>query len=102
MKGPRTHVTEQISTMSSQNVQERCSHFLLIHGFGGGQEMGFGTEVLMAVVGLWGLFLRPWLVRFAAEMVDVLQDALRRTLSGRPFVIFSTYLPHSSSLLSTH
>lgn len=57
--------------------------------------MGLG-EIIMAVVGLWGVYLRPLLMRYAGEMAEVMGHAMHRIVSGRPSsFVSSTYLPYS-------
>ncbi len=63
------------------------------------ERMSLGAEIVLAAIGLWAVFLRPWLMRFAGEMVEVLGYAINRIMRGRPSVAFSTYLPYSSSFL---
>lgn len=52
--------------------------------------MGLGAEIIMAVVGLWGVYLRPLLMRYAGEMAEVMRHAMHRIVRGRPssFVSF--------------
>lgn len=45
--------------------------------------MGFGAEVVMALVGLWGLFLRPIMFRHATQMVEVMGYAILQIVRGR-------------------
>ncbi|KAJ6332916.1 hypothetical protein OIU77_008880 [Salix suchowensis] len=61
--------------------------------------MSLGVEIVMAVVGLWALFLRPLTVRYAAEMVEVMGYAVSQMMRGRPSASLSTYLPYSDSFL---
>ena len=42
----------------------------------------------MAVVGLWGVYLRPLLMRYAGEMAEVMGHAMHRIVSGRPSSFF--------------
>ncbi|GKV15898.1 hypothetical protein SLEP1_g26634 [Rubroshorea leprosula] len=56
-------------------------------------------ELTMAVMGLWAVGLRPLIMRFAGEMVEVMGEAIHRILSGRPSFSLSTYLPYSGSFL---
>ncbi|DAD49403.1 TPA_asm: hypothetical protein HUJ06_000165 [Nelumbo nucifera] len=61
--------------------------------------MSLGGAILIAVVGLWGLFLRPLLMRYASEMAEVMGYAMHRLVRGRPSFALSTYLPYSASFL---
>lgn len=61
--------------------------------------MSLGAELLLAVVGLWAVFLRPLLMRYAGEMVEVMGYAINRIMRGRPSFALSTYLPYSHSFL---
>ncbi|KAK2639143.1 hypothetical protein Ddye_026938 [Dipteronia dyeriana] len=38
--------------------------------------MILGADIVMVVVGLWAVYLRPWMMRFAGEMVEVVSCAL--------------------------
>lgn len=55
--------------------------------------MGLGAEIIMAVVGLWGVYLRPLLMRYAGEMAEVMGHAMHRIVRGRPssFVSFDLF-----------
>lgn len=74
--------------------------------------MGLGVETLamMAVAGLWGMWLRPLLMRFAAEMLTLFGRSMRQIFRGTttttvtstatssmPFLLHST--PYSNSFL---
>ncbi|KAI9093402.1 hypothetical protein K1719_027416 [Acacia pycnantha] len=49
--------------------------------------MGFGAEVVIAMAGLWGVFLRPIVLRYAAEITEFLRAATRRILrEGTPIM----------------
>ncbi|PSR95678.1 Protein anachronism like [Actinidia chinensis var. chinensis] len=61
--------------------------------------MGLGAEIVMAVIGLWAVCLRPLVLRFAGEMMEVIGYAMHRIMRGRPSLVLSTYLPHSASFL---
>lgn len=63
------------------------------------RDMSFGIEIAMAVMGLWALYLRPMVMRFAGEIAEVMGYAIYQILRGRPSFAFSTYLPYSSSFL---
>ncbi|KAL4619531.1 hypothetical protein ACB092_06G086000 [Castanea dentata] len=47
--------------------------------------MSFGIEIAMAVMGLWALYLRPMVMRFAGEMAEVMGYAIYHLLRGPPF-----------------
>ncbi|KAL3612473.1 hypothetical protein D5086_003493 [Populus alba] len=34
--------------------------------------MSLGVEIAVAVVGLWAVFLRPLIIRYAGEMMEIL------------------------------
>lgn len=57
------------------------------------EEMSLGGEIVMAVVGLWAVYLRPSLIRYAVEMLQVLRNAIIRFFRAMPSFSFSTYLP---------
>ncbi|KAI6687334.1 hypothetical protein NL676_024162 [Syzygium grande] len=38
--------------------------------------MSLGGEILMAVVGLWAVYLRPRIMRYAGEMIEVMGYAV--------------------------
>lgn len=61
--------------------------------------MSLGAEtVVMAVAGLWAVFLRPAMIRYAAEMIEVVGYAVHRILTRRrPSSILSTSLPYSGA-----
>ncbi|EEF30357.1 conserved hypothetical protein [Ricinus communis] len=61
--------------------------------------MSTGAEIAMAVVGLWAVTLRPLVMRFAGEMVEVMGCAMLRIFRGSPSSAISAYLPYSSSFL---
>jgi hypothetical protein len=61
--------------------------------------MSLGAEIVMAVVGLWAVYLLPMVMRYAGEMAEVMGYAMHRIMRGRPSFAFSTYLPYSSSFL---
>lgn len=61
--------------------------------------MSLGVEIVMAVVGLWAVYLRPMLMRYGGEMAEVMGYALHLIMRGRPSFTFSTYLPYSASFL---
>jgi hypothetical protein len=61
--------------------------------------MSLGAEIVMAVVGLWAVFLRPMVMRYAAEMAEVMGYAIHRIMRGTPSFAFSSYLPYSASFL---
>jgi hypothetical protein len=61
--------------------------------------MSLGVEIAVAVVGLWAVFLRPLIIRYAGEMMEVMGYALHGILRGRPSYSLSTYLPYSDSFL---
>ncbi|KAF5930160.1 hypothetical protein HYC85_031033 [Camellia sinensis] len=62
--------------------------------------MSLGVEiVVMAVLGLWGVYLRPLMMRYAGEMMEVMGYAMHRIITGRPSLALSTYLPYSASFL---
>ncbi|KAI8557766.1 hypothetical protein RHMOL_Rhmol04G0035300 [Rhododendron molle] len=59
-----------------------------------------GAEIIvMAVVGLWAVGLRPSMMRFAGEMMEVMGCAVYRIIRGRPSSVLSSYLPYSSAFL---
>ena len=59
--------------------------------------MSLGIEIVMAVVGLWAVFLRPLMIRYAAEMIEVMGVSVHRILTGRSSSVFSTDLPYSGT-----
>ena len=59
--------------------------------------MSLGIEIVMAVAGLWAVFLRPLMIRYAAEMIEVMGYAVHRILTGTPSSVFSSYLPNSGT-----
>ncbi|GMP65725.1 hypothetical protein CsSME_00026404 [Camellia sinensis var. sinensis] len=62
--------------------------------------MSLGVEiVVMAVLGLWGVYLRPLMMRYAGEMMEVMGYAMHGIITGRPSLALSTYLPYSASFL---
>ncbi|KAI8012226.1 hypothetical protein LOK49_LG06G00699 [Camellia lanceoleosa] len=56
-------------------------------------------EIAMAMVGLWAVWLRPMMMRYAGEMMEVMGYAMYRIMRGRPSFELSTYLPLSTSFL---
>lgn len=62
-------------------------------------NMGFGAEMAMALVGLRGIFVRPMMLRYAAEMAEVMGYAILRFVRGSPPLVLSCGLPYSSSFL---
>ncbi|KAG2681969.1 hypothetical protein I3760_11G168300 [Carya illinoinensis] len=63
------------------------------------KKMSLGVEIAMAVVGLWAVYLRPMLMRYAGELTEVMGYAIFRIMRGTPSFAFSAYLPYSSSFL---
>ncbi|KAI3441551.1 uncharacterized protein J3R85_002142 [Psidium guajava] len=53
--------------------------------------MSLGGEILMAVVGLWAVYLRPRIMRYAGEMIEVMGYAVSRIIRGRASFVFSSY-----------
>lgn len=64
----------------------------------GKMSLGCG-EILLAAFGLWGVYIRPLLMRYAGELVEVMGNAFSRMFRGRPSSDLSTYLPYSASFL---
>ncbi|XXG71733.1 hypothetical protein AAC387_Pa07g0992 [Persea americana] len=62
-------------------------------------KMSLGAEILLAAFGLWGVFIRPLLMRYAGELAEVMCRAMYRIVRGRPSVVPATYLPYSASFL---
>lgn len=54
--------------------------------------MGLGAEIIMAVVGLWGVYLRPLLMRYAGDMAEVMGHAMHRIVRARPSFVNFLYL----------
>lgn len=52
-------------------------------------DMSLGAEILLAIVGLWGVFLRPKMLRYAAEMACGIYRIVTQTPSFR----LSNYIP---------
>ncbi|KAE9592921.1 hypothetical protein Lalb_Chr19g0134311 [Lupinus albus] len=44
--------------------------------------MGFGTEALIAVLGLWGVFVRPMMFRYVAEIVELMGHNIFQIIRG--------------------
>lgn len=44
--------------------------------------LGVETLAMMAVAGLWGMWLRPLLMRFAAEMLTLFGRSMRQIFRG--------------------
>ena len=57
--------------------------------------MSLGIEIVMAVAGLWAVFLRPLMIRYAAEMIEVMGYAVHRILTGTllPFSFLIFLIP---------
>ncbi|XVE50338.1 hypothetical protein DITRI_Ditri01bG0154300 [Diplodiscus trichospermus] len=54
----------------------------------------------MAVAGLWAVFLRPMLIRYAADMIGAMGYSVHRILTRsirRSSSVFSTNLPYSGT-----
>jgi len=51
------------------------------------------AEIVMVVIGLWGVFLRPMMFQYAAEMGVVIGCAIYNLRRERPSSILSNFLP---------
>ncbi|KAL2331463.1 hypothetical protein Fmac_019044 [Flemingia macrophylla] len=52
------------------------------------------AEMMVAVIGLWGVFVRPLMFQYAAEMGVVMGGAIYRLMRPeRPSSILSNYVP---------
>jgi hypothetical protein len=63
------------------------------------QGMCSGAEIVIALLGLWAVYLRPKMMRYAGEMAEVMGYAAYQIMRGRPSLAFSSYLPYSASFL---
>ncbi|CAB4277576.1 unnamed protein product [Prunus armeniaca] len=43
--------------------------------------LGLGAEVMVALVGLWAMFLRPLLMNYTGDMVEVMVSQIRELIS---------------------
>ncbi|KAE9621641.1 hypothetical protein Lalb_Chr01g0016921 [Lupinus albus] len=58
--------------------------------------MSFMVEIGMALIGLWGIFVRPMLFQCVIEMGETLKCVIYRIIiRGRPSWIHHNYPPYS-------
>lgn len=65
--------------------------------------MSIGSAIAMGVAGLWAVYLRSSMIRFAGEMMEILGYAFRRMWIGMPSSLSpSAYLPYTTHFLAGH